>query len=81
MGVAFDSSAPQPCLKVCVKKSRTFRITRDGFLLALGVFLTINELVIRSGPERPYVLVLLGGMMGLPAFIRADEKRRNGGGK
>lgn len=52
-------------------------ITRDSFLLAVGTCLTINELVIRSGQERPYVLVLLAGMMGLPVFLHADEKRRD----
>lgn len=57
-------------------KRRIPRITRDSFLLFVGTCLTINELVIRSGPERPYVLVLLAGMMGLPVFLHADEKRR-----
>lgn len=51
------------------------RVTRDGLLLGTGVILTINEAVIRSGAERPYLLMLFAGMMGLPVFLRQDEKK------
>lgn len=52
-------------------------LTRDGLLLIAGIALTINEAVFRSGPERPYMLMLFAGMMGLPVFLRADEKRKS----
>lgn len=51
------------------------KITRDVVLLAAGLGLTINE-ALRAGPERPSLLVLYAGMMGLPAVMRFDELRR-----
>lgn len=53
-------------------------ITRDLVLFAIGVLLIINEAVIRSEPPRESLLVLYGGMVGLPAILRADAIRRNG---
>jgi hypothetical protein len=52
------------------------KVTRDGFLLGAGIVLTINEAVVRAGPERPYLLMLFAGMMGLPVFLRQDEKKQ-----
>lgn len=52
------------------------KVTRDGFLLGAGVVLTINEAILRGGPERPYLLMLFAGMMGLPVFLRQDEKKQ-----
>lgn len=43
------------------------------FLTGLG--LIVFEAVIRDGAERPTLLVLYAGMVGLPAFLRVDEKR------
>ena len=40
-----------------------------------GLSLIVHEAVIRSGPERIQLLLLYAGMIGLPAFMRADEKR------
>ena len=48
---------------------------RDATLFLTGLGLLIHELVIRQGPERPTVLLLLAGILGVPAFLRADEKR------
>jgi len=48
---------------------------RDTVLFLLGIALIVNEAVLRSGPERPSLLILYGGMVGLPAFLRIDEKR------
>jgi hypothetical protein len=48
---------------------------RDTVLFLTGIALIINEAVIRSGPERPTLLVLYAGMVGLPAFLRIDERR------
>lgn len=47
---------------------------RDSILFLTGIALIVNEVVIRDGPERPTVLLLLAGMVGLPAFLRADER-------
>jgi hypothetical protein len=48
---------------------------RDTVLFLTGIGLIINEAVLRSGPERPSLLILYGGMVGLPAILRVDEKR------
>lgn len=52
------------------------KITRDLVLFTAGLFLTIHEAVLRSGPERPALLAMYAGMMGLPAILQADAKRR-----
>lgn len=49
---------------------------RDGMLFLVGLGLIIHEAVLRTGPERPTLLLLYAGMVGLPAFLRADEKRQ-----
>ena len=51
---------------------------RDTTLFLAGLGLIVHEAVLRSGPERPSLLVLYAGMIGLPALLRADEKRSNG---
>lgn len=53
------------------------KITRDLVLFVVGLCLTINEAVIRQGPERPAILTLFASMMGLPIIIRAQEKRNS----
>lgn len=49
-------------------------LTRDSILFTVGVAGIIYEIVVDHG-ERPTLLVLLGAMVGLPAFLRADERR------
>lgn len=48
---------------------------RSTVLFLTGLGLTVHEAVIRAGPERPSLLVVYVGMMGLPAFLHADTKR------
>lgn len=55
---------------------RRRRLQRDTVLFTVGLGLTIHEGAIRSGPERPSLLVLYGAMMSLPAYLQADAKRR-----
>lgn len=52
------------------------KITRDLVLFIAGLLLTVNEAVLRDGSERPTLLILFAGMMGLPVVIRADEARQ-----
>lgn len=52
------------------------KVGRDTVLLLSGVALTVNEAVFREGPERPTLLMLFAGMMGLPIFLRNDEKKQ-----
>jgi hypothetical protein len=53
------------------------KVTRDLVLFSAGLLLTINE-ALRSSVDRPDLLVLFAGMMGLPAMLRYDEQRRRG---
>lgn len=55
-------------------------ITRDVVLFVSGLGLLIYETVFRD-TARPALMVVISGMMGLPAFLRLDEKRRNGKAK
>jgi len=52
------------------------KITRDLVLFSVGLCLILNEALLRSGPERPSLLIVFSGMIGLPAFLRYDERRR-----
>lgn len=44
-------------------------------LFVVGLAFAVNEVIV-SPPADMGVLVFAGGMMGLPAFLRADEKDR-----
>lgn len=48
-------------------------------MFSTGLLLVIHEAVLRSGPERPTLLLLYAGMMGLPTVIWADQLRRRTG--
>jgi hypothetical protein len=48
---------------------------RDISLFVGGLLGILHETVLTSS-ERPSLLVLFGAMIGLPAFLRADEGRR-----
>jgi hypothetical protein len=50
---------------------------RDAILFAVGMSGIVFETV-RFGAERPTLLILFGAMIGLPAFLRTDEHRKNG---
>lgn len=58
------------------KRSQSWyaRISRDGILFAAGL-LGIGYETILKGGDRPTLLVLFGAMVGLPAFLRTDEKK------
>lgn len=49
---------------------------RDALLFSVGLFGVINELVIEDQP-RPYALLFLASLLGLPAILNLDEKRRD----
>lgn len=49
------------------------RVTRDTALFLTGLGLTIREAFFEDA-ERPYLLMIFAGMMGLPVFLRRDEK-------
>ncbi len=47
---------------------------RDVTLFVAGLLGVAHETLV-SHSDRPTLLLLFAGMMGLPAFIRADEKK------
>lgn len=51
------------------------RWTRDGVLRIVGILGIIHETLITKG-ERPSLLILFGGMVGLPSFFNKDEKNQ-----
>jgi len=56
-----------------VKSFRWPKITRDTALFVAGLGLVIREAVFENA-DRPYLLMIFAGMMGLPVFLRKDEK-------
>jgi hypothetical protein len=55
----------------------TWPTARDVILFFAGLSGVFHETAIAE-VERPTLLLLFAAMMGLPAFLRSDEKRRNG---
>lgn len=51
------------------------RISRDVILVAAGLVGIAHEIGVQDG-ERPTLLLLLGAMIGLPAFLRKDERQK-----
>lgn len=51
-------------------------VTRDLVVFVSGLLGIVHETVIHTGPERPTLIVLFGACLGLPAFLRLDERRR-----
>jgi hypothetical protein len=52
---------------------KRLRITRDGVLFVIGVLGIAHETLIADA-DRPTLLLLFAGMVGLPAFLHKDEK-------
>lgn len=50
------------------------RLTRDAVLFIAGLAGVFHETVFTNA-DRPSLLFLFGAMIGLPAFLRSDEKR------
>jgi hypothetical protein len=50
---------------------------RDSFIFLLGAAAFVNEIFFTDSP-RPAALVAIGGMIGIPLVLAADEKRREG---
>jgi hypothetical protein len=54
----------------------TARLSRDTILFVSGLAGIIYETLINGG-DKPTLLILFGAMVGLPAFLRADELKKN----
>lgn len=55
-------------------------LSRDSIIFVLGLAGITHETLVTT-TERPYLLVVFGAMIGLPAALRFDESRRNNNGK
>ena len=53
----------------------SIRVSRDTLLFFSGLAGAAHETLI-ADTERPTLLILFAGMMGLPAFLRADERKQ-----
>ena len=51
---------------------------RDGILFLTGLSLIVYEAVGYQGPERWHLVMLYAGMVGLPVFLRSDERHAGG---
>jgi hypothetical protein len=58
------------------RQQRRRRLTRDGLLFTLGAGGFLHEVIITEG-ERPTLLLFCLALMGLPVFLRADDKRHD----
>lgn len=58
------------------RKARRLRVSRDTILFAAGLSGIAYETILEGG-DRPTLLILFGAMVGLPAFLRTDEKARD----
>lgn len=59
-------------------KKRRWKIGRDTLLFLTGLVFSAHEVFVANA-ERPSILVFCAMLLGLPAFLRYDEKRRANG--
>lgn len=52
-------------------------ITRDGVLFVIGILGIAHETLVSGPSERPTLLLLFGAMVGLPLFLRADDRGKD----
>lgn len=55
---------------------KAVKISRDTVLLIVGILGVAHETLINN-TDRPTLLLLFAAMIGLPAFINQDERRKN----
>lgn len=53
---------------------RLGKAERDVLTFLLGLLGVIHELVTQQAGERPYLLTLLGGLLGLPLVLRKNDQ-------
>lgn len=58
-------------------KKRRLKVGRDSLLFLSGLVFSAHEVFIAQ-VERPSILVFCAMLLGLPAFLRLDERRRAG---
>lgn len=55
------------------RRKQTLRLSRDTILFVAGLAGIAYETLAQGG-DRPTLLILFGAMVGLPAFLRQDER-------
>ncbi len=58
-----------------MKALKTPKITRDVILFTFGL-VGVGWETFAQNADRPTLLLLFGAMIGLPAFLKADEARK-----
>jgi hypothetical protein len=58
-------------------KRQPWVVWRDRVIVFTSLSLIAYEAILYSGDPRQPLLILYGGMLGLPAFLRADERRKS----
>lgn len=53
----------------------TKRITRDSILFTFGLLGVTYQTIVEDA-EKPTLLILFGACLGLPVFLRADERAK-----
>jgi hypothetical protein len=66
--------APQPRPKKARRKRWRVKLTRDFTIFLVGLGGIVHETFFEE-QDRPTLLILFAAMIGLPAFLRLDEKR------
>jgi hypothetical protein len=56
------------------RRPRGPKLTRDLVIFTVGILGIIHEAVIEQA-ERPFLLAVFAAMIGLPAFLRVDERK------
>lgn len=56
---------------------RRWTLSRDSALFLMGLLGICHETLVANA-ERPTLLVLFAAMVGLPAFLGMDERKRDG---
>lgn len=70
-------AAPRPRSRRRRRRSLwSWQNLRDAALFIIGAIGVAHE-ELSSRPERPTLLLLYASMMGLPAFLRKDENRKD----
>lgn len=59
--------------------ARQWKLVRDVIIVVVAVFILVHETLSSAAPDEKLLAVALL-MLGIPAALRVDERRRNGGG-
>lgn len=62
---------------VASRRKWAARVSRDTILFTAGLLGFAHEVVLGRAAERPTLLLGCLAMMGLPVFLRSDEKRQD----